>query len=159
MTAGFNDEELIFVAKAEHYCALAEQCVTSVRAKLILWGTQRELIDRIIEHLCEKDFINERRYAYSYCESKLHCQHWGKTRISFQLRAKQLPRAIVEEVVNAINPEEYRNSLLELAQAKWSTYIKDDSPKSYQKLYLFLQTKGFEPSLIHEVVEEIKQNK
>lgn len=155
MAAGFKEDELPFVNRAQSYCAMSEQCVTSVRAKLISWGVERKLIERIITHLVDKGYVNEQRYVMMYCDSKLRLQKWGKVKIGFQLRSKQIPKALIDEGLASIDEEVYRQVLADLALAKWETMKEGDFAKNRQKLVAHLQTKGFSVDEILDVVNEI----
>lgn len=155
MSVGFKEEELPFVQRAERYCAMSEQCITSVRAKLISWGAERKLMERIIEHLVDKGYVDERRYALAYSEAKLRTQKWGRMKIAFQLRSKQLPKSLIDEALASIDQELYDQVLTRLAESKWETLTGDDPYKNRQKLVAFLQSKGFLLDEIQTVVNEI----
>ena len=88
MIQEFNDAEMPFVQRAEHYCAGDEQCISSVRTKLMTWGADRLLIERILQYLVREDYINEQRYAIAYCQTKMRNQKWG--RITFLSAAQQI---------------------------------------------------------------------
>ena len=157
MDIKFEDDDLNFVQKAEKYCAQSEQCMSSVRAKLLIGGASRPQAEKIIKHLCQENFVNEQRYSKAYCESKVRYQHWGRIKISYQLRSKQIPQSLIDEAVANIDPEAYRQALVELTHERWKTYKDGEMEKNKRKLMSFLATKGFEMDIIKDVVDaEIK---
>lgn len=152
----FEEKDMPFVQKAETYCAADEQCRSAVRAKLLVWGASRTLIDDIIKHLVDNDFINEQRYTRQYCDSKLRLQKWGRIKISYQLRAKQIPKNIIEKSISEIDGEVYGKVLFDLAENKWATLQNEaNSLKRKNKLVTFLASKGFEMDEILEAIEPI----
>ncbi|MEA3505179.1 MAG: RecX family transcriptional regulator, partial [Bacteroidota bacterium] len=68
--------------KAAYYCAQQEHCIFDVRKKLFQWGVETSYHDEIIEYLLEDNFINETRYANSFCIGKFHQNKWGRKKIS-----------------------------------------------------------------------------
>ena len=93
----FTESEMTFVTKAEQYCATGEQCRSAVRDKLLTWGANQVLRERIVEYLTENDFINEERYCRIYCESKLRLQKWGRVKIEYQLRSKRIDNSTIKK--------------------------------------------------------------
>ncbi len=158
MIQEFNDAELPFVQRAEHYCAGDEQCISSVRTKLMTWGADRQLIERILQYLVREDFINEQRYAMAYCQTKMRNQKWGRIKLAYQLRSKLLPRNIVDMAVASVDKEEYREVLYELAAAKW-TDLQHDTVKGVNKLAYFLQSHGYDTDEIRDAVDAVVNNK
>lgn len=152
----FNETELPFVAKAEHYCALSEQCRASVRDKLYGWGANRDLTERIIEHLVYNDFLNESRYCRLYCDSKLHLQKWGRVKISYQLRLKHINNAIIEEALKNIDEDQYTSTLDQLATSKLRTINEPDPHKREAKLISYLNSHGFEFQEIQKSLEKMR---
>lgn len=157
MEENFNEEELAYVQRAEKYCSASEQCLSSVRAKLLIWGAKRPLAERILNHLTNEGFIDEQRYANAYCLSKVGSQKWGRIKVIFQLRSKQLPQAVIDEAIRSIDPEVYRDALVSLGKTKWETLPKTDVAKSTKKLQAFLATKGFEMDVIQENTQAITE--
>ncbi|MDY5968528.1 MAG: RecX family transcriptional regulator [Bacteroidales bacterium] len=154
MIPEFNENELPFVQRAERYCAGDEQCVSSVRTKLMTWGADRQLIERILQYLCREDFINEQRYAHAYCKTKMRGQKWGRIKLSYQLRSKLLPREVVEEAIASIDPEEYHQIMIDLAVKKWKE-LEHDTLKGRSKLAYYLQSHGYEAGEIQDALKEV----
>ncbi len=157
MTQEFNEAEMPFVQRAEHYCAGDEQCISSVRTKLMTWGADRQLIERILQYLVREDYINEQRYAMAYCQTKMRNQKWGRIKLAYQLRSKLLPRNIVEMAVASVDQDEYREVLYDLAAAKWRD-LQNDPVKGTNKLAYFLQSHGYDTEEIREAIQTVANN-
>lgn len=145
------------VQKAEQYCVASEQCATSVRDKMVQWKVEKELSDRIIEHLEFKNLINEERYVNYFCDSKLHQQHWGRTKIAYHLRLKQIPAEAIAAGIAAIDDEEYHQILSRMVRLKREEFSHFDNPTRIDtKVIQSLSLRGFEPQEIRKELEEQK---
>lgn len=154
MVINLTEEDMLLLAKAERYCANEEQCKTSVRKKLCDWGVSVDLSNKIVSKLVEQGFIDERRYARAYCSSKLRHQKWGRLKVIYQLRSKQIPPKFITDALLEIPDEEYRDILRHVADEKWATYSPSDSlAKRKSKLTTFLASRGFEAPEIQNLLK------
>ncbi|MCR5424407.1 MAG: RecX family transcriptional regulator [Bacteroidales bacterium] len=151
-----TENDLPYAEKAEHYCAMEEHCTSAVRAKLLTWGASREQVDRITDYLVQNDYINEPRYARQYCDSKLRMQKWGRIKMAYHLRAKQLPKPVIETAIEGLDEVLYSSVLRELAEGKWEQLKGEENPmKRKGKLVTFLASKGFEMDEIQETIQSL----
>lgn len=139
--------------RARRYCALAEQCESGVRQKLIAWGADVADVDAIVQRLRADDYLNDVRYARAYCESKIVGQHWGRQKVVYQLRAKRLPKEAIEAGMQAVDDEVYRNVLAEEADKKLRQLGGEATPEVNRKLAAFLVSRGFTSSEVGAVVD------
>jgi regulatory protein len=151
----FTDADKAFIAKAESYCATAEQCRTSMMEKLLAWGADREASVHIVDHLVENEYIDEARYCRIYCESKLHLQKWGRIKINYMLRNKRIDNRIIANALQQLDAEQYTDTLRALAESKLRTLHEPDHFKLRSKMTSFLASHGFEQSEIHTVLQEL----
>ena len=105
--------------KARCWCAAEERCESGVREKLVAWGADADDADEIVAALREEGYLDDVRYARAYCESKVLHQHWGRQKVQYQLRLKRLPREAIEEGMDAVDEEQYKEMLREVAEKKW----------------------------------------
>ena len=146
---------MLLFAKAERYCANEEQCRTSVRKKLCDWGASMEASGKIVSRLIDQGFIDERRYARAYVSSKLRTQKWGRLKVVYQLRSKQVPPKFITEALSEIPDEEYRGILLDVANMKWGSYdMGEPVNKRRSKLVTFLASRGFESPEIQAMLSD-----
>ena len=149
----FTENEMAFVTKAEQYCATGEQCRSAVRDKLLTWGANQELRDRIVDYLTENDFINEERYCRIYCESKIRLQKWGRVKIAYQLRSKRIDNSTINKALQEIDEEEYHNTLTTLTETKNKSIVEPNDKRRSAKLTSFLSSHGF---TIEEIENAVK---
>ena len=76
--------------KLEHYCAYQERCHDEVLQKLRSFRVDRTVIDEVIVHLIENNFLNEERFACSFTRGKHRIKHWGKIRIVNELKFRNI---------------------------------------------------------------------
>ncbi len=155
MNTNLTEEEMSLLVRAERYCANEEQCKTSVRKKLCDWGASVDVSTKIVARLIDQGFIDERRFAKAYCSSKLRHQKWGRLKVVYQLRSKQIPPKFITEALNEISDEEYRNIMRSVAEMKWVTYDEgEDLSKRKAKLNTFLASRGYESPEIQALLLE-----
>ena len=155
MVQNLSEEEMSLLAKAERYCANEEQCRTSVRKKLCDWGATPDSSNKIVNRLIDQGFIDARLYASAYVSSELRHQKWGRLKVIYQLRSKQLPPKFITEALAEITDEEYRNILLDVANTKWASYSASEATaKRRSKLATFLASRGYESPEIQAMIAE-----
>lgn len=138
--------------RARRYCALSEQCETSVRQKLISWGAVAADVEPIIRSLRADDYLNDSRYACAYAESKILHQHWGRQKVLYQLRLKHLSKEAIAASMKVVDDDTYYGILREEAEKKLRVLGSDQAPDYYRRLYSFLSSRGYTLSEINHVI-------
>jgi len=143
--------------KAANYCSKSEHCVHEVREKLRSWGLDnREDEEHIIDWLKSENFIDEVRFTRAFIHDKLEYQHWGRTKISYQLQLKQISTVLINEVLNElVNPCKYQETLTGILREKAREMSRPLSPQDYAKLQRFGAQRGFESTLVRKVLETL----
>ena len=103
---------------AKAYCAKSEHCQSEVIEKLRSYSVCSEDIEQCLAELISSGFINEQRYADLFARSKFHQNKWGKIKISQHLKAKDISDYCIKKALDAIDGEEYMQTLLSLAEKK-----------------------------------------
>ena len=129
-------------AKAEAYCASAEDCCSEVRLKLQQWGATAEQIEHIVVHLQKEHFIDELRYCNAFVHDKLLYQGWGRMKLRAGLQAKHLPNSAIDFALENIDESEYFRILNHVIISKRRT-IKSNDPQLREKLIRFCLQRGF----------------
>lgn len=152
----FTDADKAFISKAEQYCAANEQCRSAVKEKLLAWGADRILAGHIVDYLVDNDFINEARYCRLYCDSKLRLQKWGRIKINYMLRGKQIDNKTITSALQGLDAGLYRETLVQLAESKLRTIDEDNPLKRKAKLTSYLASHGFESDEIQEALKQFE---
>ena len=149
-------KEQVYLEKAQQFCAADEQCTATVMRKLVDWGCPQTSTGKIVSILAADGYIDEYRYVCRYCESKAFHQKWGRIKITSMLRQKHIAGDVIAKGIKVIDEDEYKKVLEGVALNKWKTY-SDDDEKRVGKLNAFLQSRGYEPEIIREVIKDIEQ--
>lgn len=150
-----NHLEKQALTKCMTICSKAEKCVSDIRKKLIQWEISDEVSQEIIDRLISEKFIDEERFARYYARDKFRFNQWGKVKISYQMKMKQISSSIIQNALNEIDAEDYRAVLSKLLEEKTrKTKFKNEFDKK-AKLIRFAQGKGFEYDLIQKELGKI----
>lgn len=141
--------------RARHLCALNEQCESGVRQKLIVWGADADTANSIVARLREENYLDDKRYARVYCESKLMGQGWGRQKVLYQLRLKHLPKDVIDNCLASIDEERYQATLFDLASRKRKEFSNLSDRDRDRKLASFLLSRGFTYGEINSVISKI----
>lgn len=144
------------LSKARSYCAYQERCISEVTGKLRVWKVGQKRAEKIIEQLILEDYLNEERFAMSFAGGKFRINHWGKSKIIYELEKRQVPDLIIQIGLEEIDEEEYADSLKDLLQRKNRELKEPDPYKRKQKLITFGIQKGYHYGLVKQMVGNLK---
>ena len=142
--------------KAKHYCAYQERCHSEVADKLYSYGLNKNETAQIISTLIEENYLNEERFAIQYAAGHFRTKHWGRIKMKYELKKKGVSIYCIKKALQAIDDEDYANTLNRLAELKLAT-LKSEKNKFIKKRKLqdHLLVKGFENDLVREIVNRI----
>lgn len=141
-----------FFQKAAAFCAYQERCLSEIKEKLYEWKVESEDAAQIIEKLVEEKYIDEERFARLYAGSKFRTKKWGKIKIRYMLKQKNIPNVFIIKGLQEINPDTYYDVLKELTLQKKEA-MRNNFDKA--KLYNHLISKGYENDLVREAINEL----
>jgi len=142
--------------KIEHYCTYQERCHEEVVLKLREMKLTSDEIDEMVVHLINSNFLNEARFACSFARGKHRIKHWGKIRITNELKAKKITQTLINLALKEFTPEEYAETFDNLAQRHWLSIQETNILKKRKKFCDYMLRKGFESNLIFEKVKELE---
>jgi len=142
--------------KIKQFCAYQERCHSEIKEKLYGYGLSLNDAEEIISKLVEENFLNEERFAIHFAGGKFRIKQWGRIKIKYELKKKNVSNYCIKKALAAINMSDYFATVSKLA------YIKFKSLKSEKnifvkktKLHSHLRLKGFESNLIQEVMNDL----
>jgi regulatory protein len=147
-----QEESEYILGKARGYCAFQERCISEVAGKLKEWKVREKRAEEIMEQLIREDYLNEERFARSYAGGKFRINHWGKTKIIYELEKRQVPDLIIQIGLEEIDDEEYTETLKEILLRKNRELREPDPFKRKQKLIAFAIQKGYHYGLVKQIV-------
>ncbi len=146
------------IQKLEHFCAYQERCHAEVISKLYDLKMTSEEIDTIIVRLIEDNFLNETRFACSFARGKHRIKHWGRIRITNELKARQISATNITLALKEISAEEYQNTFDQLSERCWESIHEKNSLKKRKKFCDYLLRRGYESNLVYDKMKEFEQN-
>src|ERR1035437_7695009 len=143
------------LTKAMAMCSQSERCRFDIVAKLRQWELSEEEIAEAIDYLVKEHFLDEERFVRFYVNDKLRFNKWGKVKLTYMLRQKQIPENIIRESLDQINNDLYLKTLRNLLVSKVKSIKGSSGYERKGKLAVFAQSHGFEAELAFRMAGEI----
>ncbi|HSH51755.1 MAG TPA: regulatory protein RecX [Bacteroidales bacterium] len=141
--------------KARYLCAQKEKCIEDIKQKFYQWGINKNDFEPLITSLIEDTFIDEERFAKAFAKEKFRFNKWGKVKIEFALKQKNIPENYIQKGLNEIPLHEY-HQVLEKELIKKLKSLKDaDEYTIKSKLVRFAISKGFENGKVFDMVNSM----
>lgn len=142
--------------RLERYCAYQERCHQECVRKLQEMRMIPEAIDQIMVHLIEHGFLNEERFTAAFVRSKFRQKGWGRLRIRKELQLRDISEALIRRSLKELEGPQYTGALQALAQKRWEQLAGEpDLERKKQKLFQYLQYRGWETDLVYDTVREL----
>ncbi|MBM3416059.1 MAG: RecX family transcriptional regulator [Bacteroidetes bacterium] len=141
--------------KLKHYCAYQERCHSEVKEKLYSLGVWKKDHNEIIAALIEEDYLNEERFALAFAGGKWRIKQWGRVKIKYELKQKQVSDYCIKKALQQIDEEEYLAVLGKLAKEKYSALKNEQYLVRKKKTMDYLMGRGFESNLVNKLVNTI----
>ncbi|MEZ4938919.1 MAG: regulatory protein RecX [Crocinitomicaceae bacterium] len=141
-------------AKIEYFCVYQERCHSEVTKKLYEWGLATDQVDVLISDLIQNNFLNEGRFAEAYVSGKFRIKRWGRNKIRVHLKQKHVNEYSIKKALDSIDEETYIETIELLAQKKQAE-VNGNQWEKRRKCYSYLLNKGFESSLIQNVLDKL----
>ena len=141
--------------KIKQYCAYQERCHSEVKEKLYGFGLHKKEVDEILSMLIEEDYLNEERFAIQFAGGKFRIKNWGRVKIKYELRKKQVSDYCIKKALKSIDDRDYIKTLQKLFEEKLKTLRSEKNVfVKKRKLQDHLLQKGFETELVRGVVND-----
>lgn len=141
--------------KLRHYCAYQERSHSEVKEKLYQLGVWKKDHDEIIASLIEDNYLNEERFAIAFAGGKFRMKEWGRVKIKYELKQKQVSDYSIRKALKEIKEEDYLKVLHKLAEEKYASLKSEQYLVRKKKTIDYLMQKGFEPALITSALNEM----
>ncbi|HEX4956793.1 MAG TPA: regulatory protein RecX [Lacibacter sp.] len=139
--------------KAKHYCAYQERCHSEVKEKLYSFGLRKTEVEELLTQLIDENYLNEERFAVQFAGGKFRMKQWGRVKINYELKQKQVSAYCIKKALKAIDEEAYAETLTKLAQEKLKSLRSETNHFiKKRKLQDYLLQKGYEPALIQPLL-------
>lgn len=136
-------------------CSRKEYCTFDIRQKLKQLNQSDETTEKILTQLQKNKFIDDTRYTSSYINDKLRFSKWGKTKIVYMLRRKQISEEIIETVFSEISSDLLTASLKPLLKKKLKSVKGTSNYDKRNKIIRYGLGRGFAMSDVIECLDRL----
>ena len=141
--------------KLKYFCAYQERCHSEVIEKLYNLGVWKKDQDEIIATLIEQNYLNEERFAVAYAGGKFRIKQWGRVKIKYELKQKQVSDYSINKALKQIDEEEYMKVLNKLVKEKYASLKNEQYLVRKKKTMDYVIRRGFEAERVNESIKTI----
>ncbi len=137
--------------KAGNYCAYQERTQQEVRDRLYKMGLYSDEVEEVLTDLITENYVNEERFASTFARGKFNLKRWGRIKISYELKNRNISSYCIDKALKEISAEEYEKVITELIDKK----LRQMSGDAYilkNKIARHLISKGFESELVWSIL-------
>ena len=150
----FSKEEAL--QKGKQYCAYQERCHSEVKEKLYSFGLNKKDVDELLSQLISDNYLNEERFAIQYAGGKFRIKQWGRIKIKYALKQKQVSEYCIKKALSVIDEIDYRKTAQKLFEQKIKTLKAEKNIFiKKRKLQDHLLQKGFETDLVRKLIASV----
>lgn len=142
--------------KILHFCGYQERNQQEVRKKLYSYGLHKEEVESLVSRMIEENYLNEERYAEAFAGGKFRINKWGRIKIRYELKQKQISDYCIKKGIASIDETDYKKTLQTLFAEKCKVLSSEENRLNRkQKMRFFLLQRGFEQDLVSDLVEQM----
>ncbi len=117
-------------------------------------GVWKKDHDEIISTLIEQNYLNEERFAIAFAGGKFRQKQWGRVKIKYELKKKQVSDYCIKKAMKLIVEDEYLLLLKKLADEKYASLKGEQYLIRKKKTMDYLISKGYEFDLVRNILEK-----
>ena len=151
----YNVREVI--ERIQSFCAIQDRSQFEVKNKMKSWGVEEYIIDNILSDLITEKFIDDHRFAISFCRGKFRIKKWGKIKIINELKKKNILHIYISKGIQEINDTEYMQELNIQFQKKKNNINEKNEFIKNKKIASYLINKGYESNFVWDKIRQLKQ--
>jgi len=141
--------------RIRHYCTVMDRCQYQVIIKLKSYGVSDTLADEILIELIQNKYLDEERFARSFCSGKFKIKRWGRKKIAFELSKLKVPKSCVLLGMSEIDDVDYEDVIRHLANKKMAMLKGKNTFIRKKKVVDYLIRKGYESDLVWSFVHKL----
>lgn len=145
------------VAYSSRLLAIRPRSEKELTDRLVKKRFGRTIVAEVISHLKDKGFVDDLKFASAWVESRANTNPKGRRLLWKELRNKGVPAPIIDQALSGKKEDEAPLARI-LAKKRLARMENATKYEAKRKLYAFLLRRGFDYSVIEEVVHEITQN-
>ena len=142
--------------KAARFIEYRPRSVLEVRNRLVRYGVETKVIEKVIIRLQAENLLDDTEFALLWVENRRTFRPRGKLLLHKELVEKGIEDSDIE---NALIEVEELTDARQLAHSKLSKYDGLSLDIFRNKIWSLLARRGFDYSVINDVISEIIQTK
>lgn len=147
--------EPIALNRIAAYCSKAERCEWDVLRKLKAWELDGDEVARIVKRLKDERFLSDERFCRSFINDKMRFNKWGKTKIVFELRKRNISSVVYQAILDDFEDESFDEQLESILRIKLKTVKGKDDYDRRNKLIRFALGRGFSMDAVLRIVSKL----
>ena len=124
-----------------------------LRDKLVRRAAEAEVIERVLDKLEERRFVDDETYADMYVRSRQ--KRKGRVALRRELFHKGVSEEIVDKTLEPLTEEDQIAAASAVLSKNAWRFTRDDARKTYAKAYAFLARRGFTSDVVKAALEEV----
>ena len=113
-------------------------------------------VEEALDHLEQLNLLNDTEYAYNFALYRIMRDGWGPEKVHYALARRHIAKKTIQDVLEKIRNELGEEfALVEYMQKHCRKQGLPDDPKGVQKLVAHLRRRGFDESVIFQVLERV----
>jgi len=156
-----NEKIIKYLENCYRYLGIRNRSEKEIRYYLTKKNASEEIIEKVIDSLKEKKFLNDEEFARAFVLNRARLKPKGKALLKIELRQKGIMDEIIAKVLNEVQ-EEIPD---ELEQAKQLIIKKIEQMRGnsrqeiYQKIGGFLARRGFSWEIVKKAIDDSLDNR
>lgn len=138
-------------------CATRELCCWDVERKMRMWEMTDEAKEHVVARLVKEKFIDEKRFAVAFVKDKFQYNHWGRVRITQELKMRGIAQRQIDDALEEIDEEDNLEALREMLDKKRSSVKGKSEYEIRGKLIRFALGRGFAMEDVIKVVGSLDE--
>jgi len=140
--------------KLKHYCDYQPRCHAEVKTKMYALGIWKKEQDQLLTQLIEEGYVDEEAFAIAYARGKNRSLYWGKNKIIYHLKQKQISPYCISKALKLLDDSDYREGLEKLARKKRKLLADKDKAKGSFLLHQYLMQYGYDSEEIKKYIQD-----
>ncbi len=104
--------------------------------------------------LIEENYLNEERFAMQFASGKFKLKQWGRNKIKFELKTKQVSEYLIKKALASISDEDYIITIKKIYNKYYLTTKGISTKQRELKTKNYLLQKGFEFNVINNLFKD-----
>ena len=141
--------------RAIHLLSFRPRSEAELRQRLVSAGVPAPAIDVACEELSRRGYLDDAEFARFWVQDRLRFRPKGARALRQELRTRGVANDAIEQAIGELNPLEDAYRAVKARAARMADLARSDPRACRMKLTGYLQRRGFDYSVVREVVDRL----